>query len=289
MKNMHLNRDYLAYLFIAVTIYMFTTVGTAVADYPQNVITPSTGISLSNGAADFNFNAMATLGGYDRAVFFIDPGWTFTENWKHGGTSKDLNLGAGIRLFTPNIFSDGAIVGGNLYYDKKWTVNNNTYNQLGFGGELLSDFFDARINAFIPSSTKEGVDSNAKKTNFSQTAVHSRLKGGNEYAFSGYTTEFGFRLPFEKDLGIFRLFGGYDYFNASGINNLSTWKIKTTYSPTPYVQFAFNYYFHRSAYNSNWLLSVNANIPLDWAEFSTVDRFDRSEPTSRMHERVVRW
>ena len=283
------HRNCFHYLLAAIILCLLSAPMAAFAEYPQNIITPSMGISISGNAADINLNALTSLGGHDKAIFFIDPGWTSTENWKRGGSSRELNLGTGVRLFTPNMFSTGAVVGGNIYYDRKWTVNDNTYNQLGLGGELLSEYFDARINAFIPSSTRRRVGDSGKQTHFSQVAVHSKLKEGREYAFTGYTSEFGFRLPFEKDVGIFRLLGGYDYFRADGIKNVSTWKIKTTFSPTQYIQFSFNYYFDHSPYNSHWMLGVNASIPLDWAGFRMVDRFDRSEPVSRMHERVVRW
>ena len=289
MKNTLSTRNCFTSLLAAVIIYTLSTPVTVHAEYPQNIITPSIALKMSGNAADVNLNALTTLGGHDRAIFFIDPGWTTTENWRRGGSSRELNLGTGIRLFTPNMFSTGAIIGGSMYYDKKWTVNDNTYNQLGLGGELLSEYFDARINAFLPTSNRKSVKGSGRQTHFSQIAVHSKFKDDKEYAFSGYTTEFGFRLPFEKDLGIFRVFGGYDSFRASGISNVATWKIKATYSPTQYIQFAFNYYFDHSLYNSHWMLGVNASIPLDWGGFRMVDRYDRSEPVSRMHERTVRW
>ena len=291
MKDSFLRRkrNYNLPYLIAAVICSLTITTSTLADYPQNVTSPSAGLAISRNAADFNLNALTTLGGYDKAVFFIDPGWTYTESWKHGGTSKELNAGTGIRLYTPNIFEDGAVVGANLYYDKKWTVNDNTYNQFGLGFELLSDYIDARINGFVPGANKKRISGSGKQTYFSQTAVHSMSNSSNEYAFTGYTSELGIRLPFEKDLGIFRIYGGYDDFRASGISNASTWKVKATYSPTRYVQFAFNYYSDKSPYNSHWLLGVNASIPLDWAGFRIVDRQDRSAPVSRMHERVVRW
>jgi hypothetical protein len=259
----------------------------AAAEYPQNIVNPNFNFAASRNTGNLNFDGLTNVAGDSNAVFFIDPALTHSYNWKAGGKSDELNLGAGIRLWTPNLFYEGAVVGANIYYDRQWTVNDNTYNQLGLGAEFLSEYFDARINGFVPFSRRRGVSGKTRQTYFNTTAIHSVLNGSSEYAFWGYNAEFGFRLPFSEDYGVARIYLGYDDFNAKGISDRDSLKLKATYNPVQFVQFTLQYYFDRDLINSHWLLGANLSIPLDWSEFSLV-RSNKNIPLNRMHERVVR-
>lgn len=260
----------------------------ALAEYPQNTTNPNFNFLASRNTGDFHFDGLTNVTGNSNAVFFIDPAWTHSNNWKAGGRSEELNLGAGIRLWTPNFFYEGAVVGANVYYDRQWTVNDNTYNQLGIGMEFLSEYFDARVNGFIPFSRKEGVAGKTRQTYFNTTAIHSVLNGSNEYAFWGYNAELGIRLPFSEDYGVTRVYLGYDDFNARGISNRDSLKLKATYNPVQFIQFAFQYYFDRDLLDTHWLFGANFNIPLDWSEFSLI-RNKTTLPVNRLHERVFRY
>ena len=69
------------------------------------------------------------------------------------------NTGLGFRYFTP---SRENVFGFNIYYDFRDTKNDFHVSQIGFGGEILRERFDARLNAYFPLSNKKFLSSDSK-------------------------------------------------------------------------------------------------------------------------------
>ena len=75
---------------------------------------------------------------------------------------QELSLGLVYRHLSPK---GSVIVGGNVYYDSRWTRHDNHFNQLGLGLEMLTRWVDLRANYYLPESNEGLVDS------FSETTV----------------------------------------------------------------------------------------------------------------------
>lgn len=92
------------------------------------------------------------------------------------------NAGLGLRYI---LSSWNAVIGANVYYDYR-RYRHYDYNQIGIGLEWLSQWFDFRVNGYLP------VDSDRKKGklfNFGDNLFAVRFK--HQQAFRGIDAELG--------------------------------------------------------------------------------------------------
>ena len=80
------------------------------------------------------------------SLFFLNPGITASDEL---GTRVSAGLGYRRLFEEPQV-----IVGANVYYDNFETANNDRINQLGFGGEMLTHWFDLRANLYVPNESR---------------------------------------------------------------------------------------------------------------------------------------
>lgn len=128
---------------------------------------------------------------------------------------KEGNVGIGSRRIY-----DEWITGGWVFYDWKESTTDNTFDQMTIGGELLSNDWDIRANAyFAERKTKDSDRASVVELNGNQ--IQARL--GEERALPGVDFEVGKKLPFFKDSRFF--VGGYHY-DASGFDKVSGPKLR---------------------------------------------------------------
>ncbi len=128
---------------------------------------------------------------------------------------KEGNAGIGARrLF------DEWIVGGWVFYDWKESTTGNTFDQMTFGGEFLSNEWDIRANAYIAENKVKDSD-RASVVELNGNQIQARL--GEERALSGVDFELGKKLPFFEDSRFF--VGGYHY-DESGYEKVSGPKLR---------------------------------------------------------------
>ncbi len=275
--------------FLIAGLFSILFVSSANAIYPSTITNPNFDFYLNNQAGDFRLDGMTNIVSTDTSILFIDPSFTYTSNWKYGDNSSEFNFGTGIRIFTENFFPEGAVVGANIYYDRKWTVNDNTYNQFGLGMEFLSDYIDARVNGFIPTDKTKSTSGKVRKSPFTTNAIHSSLGNGYESSFYGYNAEVGIRLPFTSNFGVARVYLGYDDYRSNKLKDVDTFKLKLAYRPISLVELMAQYNFDDEVLKTHWLFGVNVSIPIDWSEGRILSTQNtETAPRSRMHEKVIR-
>lgn len=112
------------------------------------------------------------------------------------------NFGFGLRK--ENLYYD---VGINMFYDT--LLDQKTYHQLGFGGEIINQIGDIRCNLYLPLRHK---NSTLEKTQFNYPGGVNVVCIQRQNAMSGLDIELGKQL-FEKKfyMDFYGAFGGYGY------------------------------------------------------------------------------
>lgn len=127
--------------------------------------------------------------------------------------SEEYNLGLGFR----RIQGDW-IFGGYGFIDYLSSANGFEYWQATGGVEALSETWEARMNAYLPESTKHSTGGGGGLV--IDGGGNFGIAGGlQERALPGVDAEVGYRLPVNSvDL---TLFGGFYYFDASGFEKVA--------------------------------------------------------------------
>jgi len=153
----------------------------------------SGGIGYDNGYTTLEAFLSSDPSQWKAAPFFDARGHIF-DNGKWAA-----NAGAGLRALWEN-----RVYGINAYYDYRNTGRFNS-NQIGAGLETLGDFFDFRINGYLPVGRKTSGFYDAVFGTFS--GHHLLLSEKIQSAMKGADAEFGFHLgDFES----------FDFYAAAG-------------------------------------------------------------------------
>ncbi len=102
-------------------------------------------------------------------LWFINPRFSFTDR-----SAEEYNLGIGYRHL---IQDDRALLGGNIFYDRRETAAGASFNQVGLGAEYLSHWWDARANIYLPIDREELVN----EFSITETSVTQRTQAGTQW------------------------------------------------------------------------------------------------------------
>jgi trimeric autotransporter adhesin len=167
--------------------------------------------------------------GYTTLEAFLasDPSqWTLTPFLDARGHVFDngkwaANVGIGLRTLWGN-----RAYGLNVYYDYRNTSRLNS-NQIGAGLETLGEFFDFRINGYLPLGTKISGPYDAVFGNFSGNYMYISQK--YQSAMKGANAEFGFHFGKSKSFDFYAAAGPYYFI---GEKAPATWGGRTRVSGT---------------------------------------------------------
>jgi hypothetical protein len=192
---------------------------------PLSRMSATAGFRVGDGASGGFVDLLLPVVTTAKGMIFINPRLSLED---HG--ENEVNVGAGWRQMA---FGDSVVIGGNLYFDSRYTERNNRFNQLGVGVEVLSRWLDARANYYLPEDKKELIASETTETVdvsgaasygdpyatdhlilqdytlTTTTTTTRRLYERFESAMEGFDAEIGVRLPLPDALPVVRLFGGY--------------------------------------------------------------------------------
>ena len=181
-------------------------------------------------------------------VVLINPRASFTDN-----SEEEVNFGAVYRHLLPMPFlaDQQMIVGGNVYYDSRWTAENSHFNQAGAGIEILTRWVDFRANYYLPEDDTELIDTREEETVIGSTArsEFETAAAGNsiletrrttrtetvqtdtfetfEGTLEGYDIEIGGLIPIPLDWLETRLFLGYYHFEPNlDVPDVEGWKAR---------------------------------------------------------------
>ena len=141
--------------------------------------------------------------------------------YKNDRKSYEYNLGLVYRYNN----NDQYIFGIYNYFDHRKTENNLYVNQWTVGSEILSRYFDARLNFYIPQNKKKIVSTQPKELKRSGTAIYA-IDGGKfqEHTLLGYDIELGTPLfalspKLDEKLGTKIFLAKYDFTRKKVVKN----------------------------------------------------------------------
>ncbi|MCF6312518.1 MAG: hypothetical protein L3J39_08705 [Verrucomicrobiales bacterium] len=218
----------------------------------------------------------------DNGMLFLYPRFGMSSDVDSG-----YSMGLGFRHYLPAI---DAILGANVFYDRYASSNDNYYNQISLGLEVLTRWVDARFNYYIPDSSPNMIDSqNVRSRSQTQTSTSSwgeafatgytirqplttttrtttttvnQLFERFEDTMQGYDAEVGVLTPWLERYVALRWFAGYYSFNNSYGDDLSGFKGRAELRFSSKLAVDATYYQDEEITGGNWLFGIRMSIPI---------------------------
>ena len=236
-------------------------------------------------------------------------------------SEQELNLGIGVRK---QLDTCDTIVGANAFYDSRWTEEDNQFNQIGFGVEMLSTWIDARANGYIPENEKEllGTEESTDLTSSSTRTTVSGFTQGNtifeqtvrettntfttsvfsiyEVPLEGFDAEIGFKIPIESESVEARLFGGYYHFepvwegSMASDNDIEGFKGRAEVRINDRFLLDAEVFEDDRLFGSDYIVSARVSLPFDVSAIARGENPFKSAPeedpgfSARLSEMVMR-
>jgi len=312
-----MKRFYLRTILAGLTFLLVLVAGQSAvseAELPEVVLTlgGQGAEDVAEGFADLLVPVRATESG----LWLVNPRGLGTDD-----SEEEANIGV---VYRHRLQDRDVIVGGNVYYDSRWTRYNNQFDQVGFGLEVLSEWVDARANYYLPEDDKELIDSSTEttgssssKTKWGTPFLNGRLiqqKGVKtttitesttlfenfEQAREGYDAEIGVKLPGLDERVEVRVFGGYYHFdsNFSGADDAEGFKGRLEVRALPALFLDAQVFEDKDLNGTDWLVGARLSLPFDMANLAkgknpfagACSRFDDAERgfDRRMIDMVMR-
>lgn len=214
-------------------------------------------------------------------LFFLNTRTTIADNSQTMGS-----YGLGVRYLVPG---QEIILGANVFYDSIESQFSNHFDQLGVGFEVLTRWFDARINWYLPdnstyetgrsSSTDRSertsgafIDGNEIKQRTTSDTRRTDYKR-YETALEGFNLEGGFLVPgLDKYLELRLLAGYYQYESGFG-QDYEGFKARAEARFLPGVIGDLEYWDDAALVGGHWVAGVRVSVP-----FSIFNLFSGRNP-----------
>jgi hypothetical protein len=222
-------------------------------------------------------------------LLFVNPRGTWNDE-----QSREFSIGLGGRHLFPD---KNIIIGANLFYDRRESSLDNTFNQAGFGLEWLSQWVDARANVYLPEQGEKSADQyvvtpgtlqehaeywyapTAQGHVISQygyeltdsytinTLQHYRT---TEQAMDGFDAELGSLLPLPvlRHYADIKAFVGYYQYHAAYGSGVSGLKARLEIRPLPALYLDAGWMEDAVDSGAQGSVGVRAAVPFDLARLS---------------------
>ena len=209
----------------------------------------------------------------ENAAFFINPVIGFDFKLKNSSRDAErFSFGLGQRLYLPGdqfdaaatggLFEKGIIIGWNSYFDLQYSMYDNFMNKAGLGAEMLSDWVDARVNAYIRLTDDKNLGKSVRRYNYYGTALYRDGFGrDHEILRSGLDGEVGVRLPVPDQVGEMRVFGGGYYFDTSHVSSISGITARFEWNPIPFLALGAEWTDSRKLNGEKWNAQLGFHLP----------------------------
>lgn len=187
-------------------------------------------------------NALIPFAKVGNVTLFGDLRATWDDN-----SQLLFSTGLGARYLVPG---RDIIIGGNVYYDYLDSAYHNHFDQLGLGAEVLTKWFDARFNYYLPDN---GVHSVPTGPGF------LRFESGLE----GWNTEGGFLVPGLDKYVEARLFAGYYQYHSRVGVGYEGWKARAEIRWTPAIITDLEWWEDKALNGGNWVAGVRVSLPFE--------------------------
>lgn len=256
--------------------------GEMAADVPSGQM--NVGIHFGDQQAETFGDILIPLYSHRTSLVFINPRGAWNDD-----DEQEFNIGLGARHLFP---SKNIILGGNLFYDRRNTERDNTFSQIGVGGEFLSTWLDGRVNYYLPEEGKQTADQYVVTSGASQEHEEywyaPRAQGHvisqygyevtdsydlkiqqhyqtTEEALEGFDAEVGTLLPVPiiMNYADVKAFVGYYSFAAHDEVEIAGVKGRIEIRPVPAIYLDASWYEDEDLMGSRYLLGARASVPFD--------------------------
>jgi hypothetical protein len=231
---------------------------------------------LPTGSATFGLHFSEDL--VDGFGDFMVPFWQPHDNgilmmdYRGTGADSDQAIGSVGLVYRAYLPEQNVILGVNSFYDFIHTPSENSFSQWGVGVELLSKWFDARFNyylpetktALVPGSSVAGVLGAPIGVGHQVVAgVSSAGTGIFESPLQGFYVEGGFLVPWVEKYADLKLFGGYYDYNSRVSADIAGFKGRAELKVSDAITFDVEYYDDEALMGGNWTGGVRVTVPFE--------------------------
>ncbi len=219
----------------------------------------SLGGRFSGDVREFTLDALVPVWQPKDSIVFVDLRCSFLESLE-----QEVNAGLVVRhlLQEPSL-----ILGFNTYYDTRWTEENNTFDQVGVGVELLSSWVDFRANYYLPLTDK--------KTLSESTETSSRIDGNSlittttqlrtyEEALDGYDVELGVWLPYLSRRMPTAVFVGYYDFSSRYEYDVAGLRLRAESRVHPNITLDAEWFEDVDLNRTEFFVGFRVHLPIDF-------------------------
>ena len=250
----------------------------------------------------------------ENSLIFLNPKLSGSDN-----DEEEISIGLGARLLIPD---HGVIFGANIFYDERRTSRDNTFDQIGAGVEMLTEWVDARANYYWPEDKQREIDRRGEtdvdrqsfnflsdiyaqqhqllqdQTLRTVTTTTSREFVRYEAPLEGFDAEVGIRLPGLPEWLETRVFGGYYKFRGDFTEDIKGVRGRLEVRALPALFLDAEVYEDKKLTGSDYFVGARVNVPFDLANLArgrnpfagiTDDvKAGRREFRERMSEMIIR-
>ena len=234
----------------------------------QDVVRPAAGqwtggVRSGDDVQEYFVDLLAPLWVRSEGQLLFNLRGTFLED-----AEQEANAGLVVRRLIPE---RQMILGANLYYDTRWTEQDQTFDQVGLGLELLSRHVDVRANVYQPLTDEEVLSSSTSEDTVLEGSGRSRVATTTtsqlrvyEVAMEGFDAEIGFWLPFLDTRAPTALFAGYYDFSADHVDSLSGFKARLESRIHPNVTLDAEWFEEEALNRTDYFVGVRVSLPFDF-------------------------
>jgi len=253
--------------------------GAEQADLPAGGITVVTHVGAKDN--ETVLDVLAPVSGDNARLLMLNPRGSLLS-----GPEEEANLGVVYRRMFEDPFM---IVGGNLFYDSRWTRYGHHFNQLGAGVEALSRWIDFRFNYYLPEKgrkiIREWEETSVDTTTTRRRGRRYHNSDGDliepiittrtttitttrytlfEEAMQGYDVELGTALEWLPEWLDTSLFAGYYNFWSEYSGRLDGFRGRLEVRPVKAVFIDAVYYTDPELNDSRYVVGARLRVPFDF-------------------------
>ena len=182
-------------------------------------------------------------------------------------SANEFNAGLGYRQMTTLPHIGKGVAGGMIWYDRRNTAFNNTFNQITLGGEWLAEDWDVRLNGYIPmndsaSFTRDNPNGSGAALVGNQIVVNTN-QDVEEEALAGLDLEFGVRVPYlDAYTDSTRVYAAGFHFEGDRAEDVTGWRTRVASDITSDIQVGARFQ-HDDVRGSQGFLEATVRFPFN--------------------------
>lgn len=221
------------------------------------------GARYSDEAQEYYADLLLPLVSPSDTMLFLDLRGTALED-----REQELNGGLVLRRL---VSDPDLILGANLFYDTRWTENDNTFDQVGVGLEVLSRRVDVRANYYLPLTDEQTLEESSSSETSTRneggrqiTTTTTSIYKNYEEAMEGFDAEVGYWLPFLDRASPTAVFAGYYSFSADHAEDWAGARLRVESRIHPNITLDAEWFEDKELNGTEYFVGVRVHVPLDF-------------------------